>query len=136
MFKLLLVFIMFPIIELYIFIKIGSMIGAEITVAIVLLTAALGAFLARREGLKTIAKIVKILETGGVPTDQMVDAFFILVGGILLLTPGFLTDLLGFFVLISFFRNIIKDFVFRILRSKLNGKNINLDMFGGNHFDI
>lgn len=129
-------FIFFPITELYIFIKIGNAIGAAVTVSIVLLTALLGAFLARMEGVKTLSKIVRILEAGGVPTDELVDAFFIFVGGILLLTPGFLTDFVGFFVLIPFIRNLIKEFVFRLLRSKLEGKDINLDIFGGNKFDI
>lgn len=136
MFKLIMFFILFPITELYIFIKVGNIIGAAVTVSIVLLTALCGAFLARREGLKTLNKIVRILEAGGVPTDELVDAFFIFVGGILLLTPGFLTDFFGFFVLIPFIRNMIKEFVFRILRSKLEGKDINLDIFSGNKFDI
>lgn len=136
MFKLVMFFIFFPITELYIFIKIGNAIGAAVTVSIVLLTALLGAFLARMEGVKTLSKIVRILEAGGVPTDELVDAFFIFVGGILLLTPGFLTDFVGFFVLIPFIRNLIKEFVFRLLRSKLEGKDINLDIFGGNKFDI
>lgn len=136
MLKIILLFILFPIAELYIFIKVGNLIGAGLTVGIVLLTALGGAFLARREGLKTINKIIKILEAGGVPTDELVDAFFIFVGGILLLTPGFITDILGFFVLIPFVRHIVKESVFKLLRSKLEGKNINMNLFGGDSFDI
>ena len=116
LFRLFLLFTVVPLVEVYLLIKIGSYIGALNTILIILATAFLGAVLARLEGLRTTKHILSNLSQGIVPAEQMVDALFIFVAGVLLITPGVLTDFLALFLLIPFTRTHIK----RWLRKKLN----------------
>lgn len=107
-FKLLLGFTLIPLIELYLLITIGSYIGALPTIAIVLLTGIAGAWLARMEGLRTFANVQNSLGQGQMPAEAMMDAVLILIAGILLLTPGILTDITGIMLLIPWSRTIFK----------------------------
>jgi len=131
LFKLFILFTIFPVLELYFFIKIGGIIGAANTVLIILLTGIIGAILAKIQGLKTAYKITEELNHGRVPAEEIVDAFFIFVGGVLLLTPGFLTDFMGLLVLVPFLRNFIKELFFKIARRKFQGKTIDINLFKG-----
>ena len=98
--KLFLAFTIIPFLEIYLLIEIGSYIGAINTLMIVVLTGFLGARLARYQGLKTMLKVRENLARGEMPAEHLLDALLIFLAGIVLLTPGFLTDLAGFTILI------------------------------------
>ncbi len=111
--KLFLAFTIIPIIEIYLLIEIGSMFGALIAVALVILTGFLGAFLARMQGLQTLYRIQESLREGRMPSGELLDALLIGIAGLVLLTPGFLTDSAGFLLLIPATRNAIKNWLRR-----------------------
>ena len=115
-FKLFLAFTLVPFIEIYLLIKIGAQIGAFNTILIVILTGLLGASLARLEGIKTMTKVRDSLNRGDLPAEEMLDAMLIFVAGIVLLTPGFLTDLTGLALLVPKLRYWFK----RWLRKKFD----------------
>ena len=106
--KLFLAFTIIPIIEIYLLIEIGSMFGAVTAVTLVILTGFLGAFLARMQGLQTLYRIQESLGEGKMPSGELLDALLIVIAGLVLLTPGFLTDSAGFLLLIPATRNFIK----------------------------
>ena len=106
--KLVPAFTIIPIIEIYLLIEIGSMFGALTAVTLVILTGFLGAFLARMQGLKTLYRIQESLHEGRMPSGELLDALLIVIAGLVLLTPGFLTDSAGFLLLIPATRNSIK----------------------------
>ena len=113
--KLVAIFIIIPLIELAILIKVGSYIGLWPTILIVILTGILGAALARQQGFMIINKIKSDVNSGRVPAQELIDGMLILVGGIVLLTPGFLTDICGFLLLIPFSRAVFK----RMIKSQM-----------------
>ena len=106
--KLFLAFTIIPIIEIFLLIEIGSMFGALTAVSLVILTGFLGAFLARMQGLQTLYRIQESLREGRMPSGELLDALLIVIAGLVLLTPGFLTDSAGFLLLIPATRNFIK----------------------------
>ena len=106
--KLFLAFTIIPIIEIYLLIEIGSMFGALTAVTLVILTGFLGAFLARMQGLQTLYRIQESLREGRMPSGELLDTLLIVIAGLVLLTPGFLTDSAGFLLLIPATRNSIK----------------------------
>ncbi len=99
-FRLFLLFSFLPLIELYILIRIGNVIGAVSTIVLVFVTGIVGAYLARREGLRTFQKIQTLVNRGEMPGEVMLDAVVILMAGLVLITPGILTDLMGLLLLI------------------------------------
>ena len=107
-FKLLILFTVVPLIELALLIKLGQLTGTATTIAIVILTGVIGAGLARREGFKTWSRIQHNISQGISPADDMVDGLLILVAGAVLITPGLLTDTLGFALLIPPLRRIFR----------------------------
>ncbi len=111
--RLLLLFTVVPLVELYLLIEVGSVIGALNTILLVLGTGALGAFLARLEGLRTLGQIQRNLNQGIVPAEEMVDGVIILAAGLLLITPGILTDACGFLMLVPTTRNAFKRWLRR-----------------------
>jgi len=108
--QLLLLFISVPLIEVLILIKLGSFFGFWPTIFLVIGTGILGAYLAKLYGLTIWYKIQQDLNAGLMPADKLVDGLLILIGGIVLLTPGLLTDILGFMLLIPYTRNYFKKF--------------------------
>ena len=98
--KLFLAFTLVPFIEIYLLIKIGAQVGAFNTILIVILTGLLGASLARLEGIKIMTKVRDSLNRGDLPAEEMLDAMLIFVAGVVLLTPGFITDLAGITLLV------------------------------------
>ncbi|MCK4667889.1 FxsA family protein [Candidatus Dependentiae bacterium] len=109
--KLILAFTVIPIIELYILLMLADLIGPHITILIIILTGITGGILTKAQGLNTIKKIKTQLAEGDVPTDELLNGLLILSGGLLLLTPGILTDLTGFTLLIPFTRTPIRNFL-------------------------
>jgi UPF0716 protein FxsA len=97
---LLIIFILIPIIEIGLFIQVGSFIGMWKTIAIVIITAIIGTALLRRQGISTMTRLQSSLQTGENPVDPIAHGALILVSGVLLLTPGFFTDGIGFTLLI------------------------------------
>jgi UPF0716 protein FxsA len=104
--KLLLIFVFVPILELYILIEAGQTIGLAATLGLIMLTGIAGAWLARSQGLEILRKIQEETSRGQMPGVTLIDGALILVGGLLLLTPGFFTDALGFSFLIPMTRDL------------------------------
>ena len=102
-----LAFIIIPIIEISIFITIGSNIGILNTIAIILITALLGIIFVRRQGLKLLFDAQKNLSQGMMPTEEIKGGIFLLVSGLLLITPGFFTDCIGFAIFLKPVQNFI-----------------------------
>ena len=123
-FYLFIIFIILPIIEISIFIQIGSFLGTFNTVLLIFLTAALGIYFVRQQGLSVFQKITYELQNQQIPMQGMFDGLVILIAGILLITPGFLTDVLGFLCLMPMTRyyllNIIKNVLSKRYRNMHN----------------
>ena len=98
--RLLILFIVVPIVELYLLVQLGLRIGLPPTLGLIVLTGFLGASLARQQGLSTLRKIQQEVSNGRPPTQELVEGVMILIGGIVRLTPGILTDLFGFALLL------------------------------------
>ena len=113
--KILLAFTLIPLLELALLLKLGRWIGVGPTISLVVVTALLGAALAKSQGVGVIKRIKDQLSQGNIPTEGLLDGAFVLSGGLLLLTPGLLTDLLGFVFLIPFTRLPIKRWLKRRL---------------------
>jgi len=109
--RLFLVFSIVPVIEIWLLIKVGRVIGPLPTVATLLVISLAGAWLARSQGLRLVVAIRDELAAGRVPAAHFLDGAFILAGGILLLTPGFFTDVIGLFLLIPFTRMFLKGWL-------------------------
>ena len=105
--SLFVIFVTVPIVEMYVLIQVGGIIGALPTVALVVLTATLGIWLLRLEGLATLAKVQEKLARGEIPGQELLEGIMLLIGGALLLTPGFVTDAIGFACLLPFLRKPI-----------------------------
>lgn len=117
--RLFLIFATVPIIEIWLLIKTGRVIGALPTVAILLAISMTGAWLARSQGFKIIGAIRDELAAGRMPAAHFLDGALILTGAILLLTPGFFTDFIGLFFLIPATRTILKRWLRSWLEQKL-----------------
>jgi len=122
-FRLFLLFTCVPLVELYILLQVGSVIGAGNTILLVILTGVLGAFLAQREGIRSLRTIQSVMARGEMPGEPLLDAFLILVAGFVLITPGILTDILGFLLLIPATRLRIRVWFKRKLERKLTSVN-------------
>lgn len=110
MFKLLfLLFLIVPVVEIYLLIEVGSRIGAASTVLLIILTAMLGAFLLRIQGITTLARVQQSLDQGELPATELIGGLMLLLAGALLLTPGFFTDAVGFICLIPDIRNRVAN---------------------------
>ncbi|MEX0804492.1 MAG: FxsA family protein [Candidatus Binatia bacterium] len=134
--RVLLLVILIPLLELYILIKIGGYLGAFQTITLVILTAILGSVLARFEGLRTLQQIRQSLSQGIVPAEEMLDGVLIFVGGILLITPGVLTDLFALVLLIPYTRTIFKRWLRRRFDRMVATGNVRLHYQGRNQDDF
>ncbi|MDP5210846.1 FxsA family protein [Microbulbifer sp. 2205BS26-8] len=104
---LLLLFIVLPVLEMWVLITVGKEIGALPTIGLVLLTAVVGLALLRRQGLSTLMRAQEKVRSGEIPAQEMAEGIFLAVGGALLLTPGFITDALGFACLVPGLRQLL-----------------------------
>ena len=127
--KLFLAFTLIPVIEIYLFIKIGGAIGALNTVIMVLLTAFAGAYLARMQGMQTMFKVQSSLRQGILPREELIDALLIFVAGIVLLTPGFLTDAFGLLLLYPSTRYHLKRYLRKKFDRWVQNQDINIHRF-------
>lgn len=119
-------FLVVPLVELYVIIQVGQAIGALNTIGILLLDSLLGAWLMKREGLAVVRRLQTQLEQGKVPGTEIVDAFLILFGGALMLTPGFVTDVLGMALLLPPVRIVVR----RVLARRFKAIAMNRSGFG------
>lgn len=106
-FLIFLLFLSVPVIEIAVFIQVGGEIGLGPTIGIVILTAIFGTWLLRQQGLSVLFRIRENLEANRVPIQELFDGVCLVVAGALLLTPGFVTDALGFFLFVPPFRRIL-----------------------------
>ena len=106
--RLILLFTVIPLIELYLLIQVGRYLGSFQTIMIVLITGIIGGLLARSQGLSVQRQIRVDLRNGIIPTDSLIDGLFILIAGALLITPGMITDLFGFILMVPSFRGWLK----------------------------
>lgn len=117
--KLLLLFTVVPVVELYLLITIGQHLGAELTIGLVLGTGLLGASLARREGSRVLRNWQESMARGEMPKEGVVSSLLVLVGGVLLVTPGVVTDLTGLLLLVPWSRRRIAEVVRTRLEHRL-----------------
>jgi len=117
--KLLFLFIAIPIIEITLLIKMGDEIGFWPTILIQVVTGVVGASLARLQGMLVWNKIAMEMQAGRMPTQDMINGLLIFAAGVVLMTPGLLTDVAGFALLIPFTRNIFKSWLKRQFENRM-----------------
>ena len=125
--KLAVLFIVVPLVELYLLFQVNEWTGSPIaTIGLILLTGILGAWLAKQQGLQTIRRIQQAMAEGRVPGKELVDGGMILFAAALLITPGVLTDAFGFSLLIPTFRDVYR----RLLKRYFSLSNLHLHVHG------
>ena len=128
---LLIIILFVPLIEIYLFIQIGGLIGAFNTILIILLTAVIGIYFVRLQGLNTLKSGVSQLYRNQIPIYEMMSGAALAVAALLLIIPGFATDIIGFFLIIPITRNII----FRYLGRKYTKVKVKDDLIDGEYED-
>ena len=124
--RLAMLFILVPLVELYVLIQLGSHVGVEITIGIVVITGLIGAWLARMQGIKVLREVRASLARGEMPADAIVDGLLILLAGAVLLTPGVLTDALGFALLVPAGRRLARGLIRKRLPARVTGFDPNV----------
>ena len=122
---LLLLLLSIPLLEIYLLISVGRTIGAGSTVLVVVLTAVIGAWLLRLQGLNTLARVQAATQNGKLPAVELVEGLILLACGVLLLTPGFFTDAIGFVALVPSIRRRAAE---RLLRHFLNRPDLHVNV--------
>ena len=130
-FRLFLLFTLIPLLELYLLITVGGYLGVGVTILVVLGTGMAGAYLARLEGWRTWHKIQSELQNGAAPASELIDGVLILAAGLLLITPGILTDVVGFSLLLPPTRAVLKVVIRRALEKRMRSPNTDIEV----HFD-
>lgn len=121
---LLLFLIVIPATEIGVLLLSGKTIGIVPTVLLIVFTGVFGAYLAKKQGIETIRKVQSQLRMGEIPSEALIDGVCILIGGIFLLTPGFITDAVGFLLLIPQMRNKLKHFLEQLFRRWIQHGNV------------
>ena len=129
---LLLLIIGIPIMEIYLFIKVGSQIGPLNTIILVFITAFLGLVYARYEGFNTLKSGVSQLVKNEIPINEMISGAALTFAAFLLILPGFLTDFIGLLIIFPFTRKLI----FKKVSNKQNSNNRKQDFINGEYEDI
>ncbi|RSL32964.1 membrane protein FxsA [Salibacterium salarium] len=119
-----LLLIIVPALEIGVLILSGNTIGIWPTILLIILTGLLGAWLAKREGLETIRTAQLQMQNGEVPNSLVIDGICILIGGTVLLTPGFITDTIGFLLLIPYTRGMLKALLQKLFNKLLSNGNL------------
>ena len=128
LFKLFLLFTVVPFIELALLIKIGAMIGLFETILIIVITGMAGALMVRSAGIECLFRIQKNMDSGIIPTDDLFSGLLILVAGAFLLTPGLITDAAGFVLLIPVSRELVKKFLKKYVKLKVDQTRLSQDI--------
>ncbi len=124
--KLLLLFTLGPLLELYLLIEVGRIIGTWPTILLVVSTGFFGVMLARAEGFLVLRRIGDNLSSGELPGDELLNGVMILVGAAFLLTPGLISDMAGFLLLIPGSRNFVKHIIRRKLKKALEDGTLHI----------
>ena len=124
--KLIPIFIIIPLIELTILIEVGRYIGTADTILLVLVTGVLGIYLTKWQGFIIWRKVREELSRLHLPTDEMIEGVLIFAGGILLLTPGILTDLLGFLLILPWTRILFREKIKNKFKQRIKRKIIEI----------
>ena len=127
----LLAVILIPIVEIYLFIKIGSQIGAFSTIFLVFFTAVVGVYYARYEGINTLRSGMTQIIKNQIPAHELISGAAIAFAAVLLIIPGFATDVLGFLLILPFTRNLI----FKYLGKKYTKEEVKDDLIEGEYED-
>ena len=117
MFWLVLLFIVAPLVELYVIIQVASVIGGWETIALLIVESAIGAYLLKHQGVATLDRISRAVAEGRVPSNELIDGLLLLVAGALMLAPGFIGDLLGFLLIVPITRLPFRAIVRRRFQS-------------------
>ena len=125
--SILLAIILIPIIEIYLLIKIGSQIGALTTILLILSTALIGIYYAKYEGLNTLKSGIIQLSKNEAPAYEIISGAAIPFAALLLVIPGFFTDILGFFLIFPISRSFVLNFIFNRFKNKKTTKNNFID---------
>lgn len=125
--RILFLFIAVPLVELYLLLRLASTMGVVSTVALVVITGLIGSYLARREGLTTLQRCRESMAAGKIPTGELQDGLMIVFAAALLLTPGMLTDAVGFSLLTKPGRNFFRH---QVLKRLFAGGSIQFRTFG------
>lgn len=112
-----LLMIVLPLIEIAVLIFVGKTIGILATLSLIILTAILGAYMAKKQGFQVLQNVQNSLQYGRIPREEVLDGVCILIGGLLILMPGLITDVIGFLFLIPKTRTIFKNFLKRNFRN-------------------
>ena len=123
LFKLFLAFTLIPLVEIYLLIKLGQAFGAMTSILLVIITGMLGAYLARMEGLRTLFRIQETLREKKIPGNELLEALLIVLAGLVLITPGFLTDAVGFMLLIPATRVRVRDWLRNRFQTRFTRKH-------------
>ena len=129
-----LLFIVLPVVEIYVLIQIGEVIGVWWTVLLLIADGLLGSWLMKREGTRALRALQQALDARRMPARELADGALILVGGTLLLTPGFVTDIAGLICVLPFTRPLVRGVVVRFLTRKFLA-GAGAPMSGGGIFD-
>ena len=113
------VFLVVPLVEIWLLITVGSAIGAGVTILLVVLTAVIGAALVRAQGIATLARAQAMINQGELPAIELLEGVALLLAGALLLTPGFFTDAVGFALLVPRLR---RELITAVLRPGVIGR--------------
>ena len=128
--KLLLLFIIVPALELALIIQLGIYLGTWPTLALIVFTGIVGAYLARLQGLSVLTRAQEQMSRGELPAGSLVDGVMILVAGALLMTPGILTDVVGFSLLVPAFRSRIKEVVLTRFQKAVEENRVQVHVSG------
>ena len=127
--KLLVIFIFIPLLEIYILLEAGRIIGLGPTLGLIILTGIAGAWLARSQGVEILRKIQTETSSGQMPAAALIDGALILVGGLTLLTPGFFTDAIGFSFLIPFTREMWRKWFKSWLEKQIQSGSVSIHRY-------
>ena len=127
--KLLLLFTLIPVLEIYVILQVGALLGALPTVGLIILTGVAGAYLARTQGFEVVRRMQQELNQGQLPAAPLIDAAMVLAGGLLLLTPGFCTDIVGFSLLVPATRGLLKKTISDYLKRQVDEGRIHIRRF-------
>ena len=119
--------ILIPVVEIYLFIKLGSQIGAFTTISLIFATAIIGVYYAKYEGLNTLKSAIKLLNENKKPTYEIFSGAAIAIAAVFLIIPGFATDIIGFLIIFPFTRKIFFGKISSKIKKKKSEKNHFID---------
>lgn len=134
--RLLLLFTVVPAIELYLLVRLGQATSAGTVIALVVTTGVLGAALARQQGLSLLRRVQVDMAAGRLPAEGLLDGLLILVGGVLLVTPGMVTDATGFFLLVPLTRRSVKGVVRRWIKRQIEAGKLTVHGQSSTDYDF